>query len=1093
MAFEDPSNLPAAYNRGPSRPQTARIIFRDGKEYISQAAELNEMDYLIARRHRRTTDRVIKEGDRIDGADAVVLLDENKVHCYPGRIYVEGDIHNVEDAMLIDVPMTGRVTIGVRVVRTIITDMEDPTLRGIAPGTAGEDEPGAAREQIALTWGFDTDGEEGELYSVYLLQDGTILSQMAPPALGGVIEQIARYDYDALGHYAVGDGCMVSALGIVADKQVFTIAHGTANILGFKRERQTAFTVRRDLDPDLETVIGETHPFTGPTDGDTVITVDRGPIDELTLVIITKRRTESILRGTTPGGIDSLSESGVIEIEEVSQGGTPFDPSTYLLTSNGVNWGPGGPEPASSTTYDVTYLYNTSGLGDATHDDADVTVTGGVNGTSVVLSYNSKVPRIDLLCLDVSGAPIYVRGLSARRGALPPLTPSNLLKLAEIKNTWIGAPEVINNGPRNFTFEMQQRLFGRLRTVLDQFERSRSQYEPRVGTPVSRAGIFTDTFVDDFFRDPNEVQTAAVNQGVLQLPIANVMMQVVLGNPLYLDFIEEVVVSQTKRTSATVINPYDNFVPMPAGMVIEPTADFWTEQIVQWTSPVTRNFTAAPDLPPGTEEITEVTEIRQVQAEFLRQRDIDIHLSGFGVGEELDLLQIDDVDVLPAGPPLVGDSNGEIDVTITIPAGIPVGRRRVRAEGAAGSFAEAVYVGAGQIDVNTMRRVTLVSHAAPIPVVNNFTTIEQTIINNTTQIISNISNPVVTWNDDSSDDAWGGNDPLAQSFRVPTDRMIVGVNFWIEDVGNPLNAVRVQLATMLNGFPTTDVLAEAFISMVTVAPGDKIEARFACPVHLSPTREYCFVILTSDAEHAVSISRLGDIDVTTQQRVSSQPYTIGEMFTSSNRMTWTTHPDSDVAFEIVAARFTDTAETIDLWTGALDDISDILIRGAAEVPTSDATFRYEIVREGGEIIEMEPGQNHEFTEFLDETVTVRAVLNGNFAISPILYPGTLIAGGRIATSATYVSKAFTMGSAVEIDAIMAAFQPSGSSLEVEVDAADDSFTDLTLDGTIALGEGWTEPKFKKASHTAINGRLKITMTGGPAARIAISGLRGYSI
>lgn len=1098
MPFEDSSGLPDAWNRGPLRPQTSRLIFRDGARYFSQGAEMNEMDFIIARRNRRVSDRSIKDGDRVEGAEAIVDIDARTVHCFPGSIYVEGDIHPVPDRVLTNVPMTGEVKIGVRITRTLTTSTQDQTLLGMAPGTLGEGEEGAAREQISLTWGFVGDGIVGEIYQVYLLLHGTIITQLAPPALSGVIEQIARYDYDALGHYAVGDGCMVSALGMVAGNSVFTISEGVANIRGFKRERQAAFTVRREEDPDLETITGESHPFPGTTGGVGTITVNRGPIDNLNLVVITRRKTEQVLRGLTPGGLDFLQESGAIEIESITQGGVPFADSAYLLASNGVNWGPAGDEPAANTTYDVTYLYNTSGLETATHTDTTVTVTGAVNGRPVILGYTSKMPRIDLLCLDVSGAPVYVKGISARKGALPPLTPTNLLKLAEIRNVWFGVPQVDNNGPRNITFEMQHRLFRRLRTMLDQFDRSKAQYEPRVGTPSSKDGIFTDTFVDDFFRDPNEPQTAAVNRGVLQLPINNVLMQVVLGNPRMFTYTTEVIVSQPKRTSTMLINPYDNFTPMPAGMKIEPAADFWTEQVVQFTSPVTREFTAAPDRPPGEEEITEVTEIRQEEAKFLRQRSVAVSLSGFGVGEILELLEFDGVDVKPGGTQQ-GDANGNINLTFTIPANVPVGRRLLRAEGASDSFAEAIYVGAGQIDVNTMRRVTLITHAAPVPIqiTQNFTTIEQTIINNTTNIINQLSNNVVNSGRDSSDRsdaARGGSiDPLAQSFRVPIDRMVTGVNFWIDVVGNPLNAIRVQLATMLNGFPTTDILAEAFVPMTTVTPGSKINAVFGAPVHLSPLQEYCFVILTSDGDHAVSISRLGDIDLPTQERVSSQPYTIGEMFSSSNRRTWTPHPDSDIAFEIVAARFTQTSAVIPLWTGALTSISDIMVRGTVDIPTADADFRFEVVRAGGQVIQLVPGQNFEFSEFVTETVTVRAVMTGNVFISPILYPGTLIAGGRIATSANYVSKAFTMGNAVEISALLATNRMAGGTVILSVDAVDDNWQVLAENGVLALGEGWTEPKYTRDPFTAIQGRIRVQMTGDPANRTSISALRAYSI
>ncbi|MEO5807895.1 DUF4815 domain-containing protein [Devosia sp.] len=1091
MAFEVPG-VPAAYDRGPSRPGTSAVVFREGAEFYAQAADLNEAHTIARLRGQRISDRVMKDGDRADGAEANVDTEAGTVHCFAGRIYIGGDIYPIEEAVLADVPMDGEVSIGVRVIRTIVTEIEDPTLYGLHPGTAGEGEPGAARQEIALAWGFTGDGQEGELHSVYRLLGGTIITQLPPPSLSGVLEQISIYDDDLNGNYIV-DGCEVTALGLTGENQRFSIGAGTANIKGYKRIREAAFTLLAEEDPALELVSGETHTFTGSTGGSTTIPVSRAPIDSLTIAIVVKRAVESVVRGGVPGGTDALTFAGAFEIESIVQGATTFDPATYAMAGNAVNWGPVGAEPVAASTYDVTYLYNVSVLDTATHTETTVTVHGGVNSKPVILGYTSKVPRIDLVCLDITGRPVYVKGLSARRGALPPIAPDNLLKLAEVRNDWLNVPVVTNNGTRNYTQDSLRRLFNRLITMLDQFDRTRLESDVRVpGTPVSKRGIFTDTFVDDFYRDPGEAQTAAVNRGVLQLAIDNVLMQVVLGEVLTLPFTEEVVVSQPQRTSFSVINPFDNFTPFPAGMRLEPAADFWTEQQVTWTSPVTQEFTAAPNVPPGQTSFDEVAANQQTAALTLRQIPIDVTLSGFGVGETLAVLTFDGIDVKPAGTQ-TADADGEIALTFDIPAGVPVGRRLVYAEGAADSFAEAIFVGAGQIDVATMRRVTLVTRAAPPPVV----IVNNTIVQQTFVTLNQLANPIAPRFADPSLPDWAqkSTDPLAQSFRVPAPRFVTGVNFWMEAVGDPQNGIRIQLAAMENGFPTTNVLAEAFVSMATVDAGDKILARFDAPVFLDPTRLYCFVILTADGEHAVSTSRLGDVLGTglMQERVSAQPYTIGDMFSSSNRVSWQVHPDEDISFEIVGAVFTSNTRTQNLWTGALSSVSDLLVRGAIEIPTQDAGFRFEIVRADASVIKLTSGQTHEFSEFVSETVTLRAVLTGTESISPVLYPGTLLAGGRIRTTGTYVSRVFEIGTTKEIDALFAAYLPSGSSVTADVDDTTDAWQALTLDSTYTLGDGWVEPKYKKASYTASEGRLRITLNGGPDKRLSIAALRGYSI
>ena len=149
------------------------------------------------------------------------------------------------------------------------------------------------------------------------------------------------------------------------------------------------------------------------------------------------------------------------------------------------------------------------------------------------------------------------------------------------------------------------------------------------------------------------------------------------------------------------------------------------------------------------------------------------------------------------------------------------------------------------------------------------------------------------------------------------------------------------MATVVEMPRLSDTMREGTLAEWKKQEGDKIEARFAAPVYLDPMRLYCFVILTSDGEHAVSTSRLGDVfgSGANQERVSSQPYTIGDMFSSSNRVSWQVHPDEDIAFEIVGAKFTATSLVQNLWTGALDTISDFLVRGSLEIPSQEAGFR----------------------------------------------------------------------------------------------------------------------------------------------------------
>lgn len=1081
MAFEHPSGLPAAYDRADADAARARLVWSEG--VFIQGADLNEAQTLAERRAQRLGNLVAKDGDRAEGASIVINIDEERATLSAGRIYVAGDVRAVPAAVINSFPLTGEVLVGVRLQSETVTSDDDATLLGLHPGTEAEGEPGAARVRETLVWALPTDAQAGQFFAVYQVRDGVVVDQAPPPALSGIQQQIAVYDFDALGNYGVADGCLVTPLGKIGADQVFSISAGTANIRGFKRIREAAIRHSEPEEPDLETITAEPITMTGVTGGDHVLTVARAPISGVIAAVIVKRITQTVTRGGVPNGSDALTYSSVVAVESVTQGATTYVATTdYVLSAGSISWAPGGAEPAAATTYTVTYLYNDSVTPTAV-TDTTLTVNGGVNGQLAQITYTSKVPRIDILGLDVTGRPVYVKGIAAREGALAPLPPSNILKLAEVVNTWIGAPVVTNNGTRNYTFDDQRRLFNRLIDVLDQFDRERLRSQITESEPVSKRGIFTDNFTDDFFRDPGASQTAAIDRGSLSLAVDNVLMQRVGTAIETLAYTEEVVLSQPLRTSGMLINPYDNFTPFPAGMTLEPAVDFWTEVATAWTSDVTREFQAAPNTPPGTTTINEVTELRRTVAPSLRQIAVGVTIEGFGAGENLLTLTMDGVNVKPAGTQTANGS-GVITLSFTIPANMPAGRRVVRATGAADSFAQAIYVGEGTVDTVTMRRVHLVARAAPPPVVE-FVTVT---------VIEQVGQPIVQTG--GGDNDGGRSDPLAQSFALAEGRLIVGLNFRFTAIGNRANGVRVQLSPMVNGFPSNEVLAEAFVSMATPVVGNLVSARFRSPVYLDGLRQYCVVILTADPDHAVAIARLGDVYSLPgggQARVSSQPYTVGVLFASANRVSWTAIQEADLHFELVAAKFAPTTRTINLWTGALTNISDIMVRGGVELPTDEALFRYEVVRASGQVIPLAPGQNRPFAEFLNETITVRAVLTGTDKISPILYPGTLIVGGRIRTSGTYVTRLFPMGSGVRVNSVMAQFTPAGSTVTVECDNGGGSWNALTAGTSTVLGNNWSDVKYERNPFTAANGRIRVTIAGGPAARVAVARLRAYAI
>jgi hypothetical protein len=1086
MAFEHSSGLPGAYDRSPSRPNDARLVFVEGN--MPQAAEMNEVQGVEARRNRRLGDMVTSDGRRVTGAEIVLTrvsadAPTGTAALAAGRVYVKGDVRDIAARVLTGVPMTGTVRIGIRLVTTLVTWEDDPTLYGLAPGSIAEGEAGAARQVETASWALEGDGGDGEFYPVYTIRDAAVIDQSVAPDLTGVKAILAEQDSDAHGNYVVR-GCEVTALGKVGTAQRFSIQPGVANILGWKRTRRYALTHDQVEEPDLELISAETHIY--PSSDPAVITLRNPPAASIDQVVIQKRHTATVTRGPVPGGIDALEHTSVVAIESVSQGGTPISSTAYALASDGISWAPSGAEPAASSTYQVTYLHNAPVV-PSVITETTIQVAGGVSGTPALVTYHGKLPRIDLLCLNDAGETAYVKGISARKGASAPIVPTTLLKLAEIHNVWMGVPTVVNNAVHAIVFDVQARYNARVVDIISAYNRIALEHDIRGRVISSLKGIFFDPLTSDYFRDAGAPQTAAVVDGCLVLAVDLVGVELLGTQPYTLPYVEEVVVEQLLSSSAMAINPYANFVSLPADMRLEPAVDFWVSRSTVYTSPETADFTTVTDsVPPGT--VTSVTTIteevaeRQEVATTLRPIDLQVTINGFGIGERLDALTFDGVDVLPAGE-ILADAAGKIITTITIPDGVPTGTRLVRADGAAGTFAEALFHGEGTIQVETLREITLVTRA-----------VRSTVIN-----VTNVTNVMTTSGGGDGGGAHdsGAADPLAETFLLSAPRQLIGSDVRIAAVGDRTKGVRLQLAGASNGQPSTEVLAQAFQSMATPAVGAWVAPRWALPVYVPPVDERAIVILTDDPTHALSIARLGDVVTEadeTQWRIAQNPSNVGVLLSSSNRRTWTPHNDADLTFRIVAARYTVTERLVVLGTVDLVNISDLVVRGTIELPTEACSVVFEVVRADGTVLTAAPDQTIEFGEFVTETVTVRARLKGTATLSPILYPGVSVGLGRLRTTGDYVSKVIPFKAPpADLRAVIAANLPSGATVAIDWDEADGDWTALAVDATEALADGWVELTYLDEGVAATQGRIRIRLTGGPAARPELARIRAFTI
>ena len=642
--------LPGYYNRFDAADRYDELLFRAGKGL--QSAELNEIQSGLIDRLKRIADAVFTDGAVVSGTPPTI--DGTTINCPASLIYLRGAVREVP-ARTFTISTTGLVQVGVYLLDEEITELQDPDLRDPAIGTRNYTEPGAGRLRVTPSWGRDGDGSTGEFYPVWTIIDGTLLNQAGANVSNAFTEALARYDRESNGSYVV-TGLSVTALGLAAGVNTFSVREGTGNIFGYKVDKATSTRLNYAEDPDLDLVDAEPDTFTGTTGGSSTVQLNRTPVQAITEVVITREKTVTITRGGFSGGQDTLPDVSVLSIQSIVQGGTTYTPTTdYFLNGDKVDWSPGGAEPSPGSTYSITYRY----LGPVTPTSINLqagtfTVTGAVNGTLVLTDYSWKLPRYDRICLDRDGNFQRVKGISSRFTPVPPDVPPNLLSLATVEQRWGLTPNVTNDGIRAIPFDQLERVRS---LVLDLFdlvavERLRNDISSR--EPSSKRGVFVDPFIDDDLRDQGITQTAAIVDGTMQLPISAAAYASVTNNTQdwLLPFTEEVILEQTRVTGSSAINPFQAFEPIPAPVTLTPSVDRFTITDTVWTSDLTstiiRRFAGTRPVAITTSTVrTELLSTTERPAEFLRQIQINFTLSGFDPGETLTQVLFDGINVTP--------------------------------------------------------------------------------------------------------------------------------------------------------------------------------------------------------------------------------------------------------------------------------------------------------------------------------------------------------------------------------------------------------------------------------------------------------------
>jgi hypothetical protein len=424
---------------------------------------------------------------------------------------------------------------------------------------------------------------------------------------------------------------------------------------------------------------------------------------------------------------------------------------------------------------------------------------------------------------------------------------------------------------------------------------------------------------------------------------------------------------------------------------------------------------------------------------------------------------------------LVADSNGEIQGYFDIPAAVPSGIKLVEFDGSV-TQAAATFIGRGTLKIEDLRVV--------------YTSITRRVMQQDL-------------------------DPLAQTFIVPLvdletgySRQVAAVDLWFVAVGT--SNILVQIRETELGFPTRVVIAESLLTPADITLAAWTRFRFS-PVALEPNREYCIVIMCNDAVAEVATGGIGEFDAAAQQWVTSQPYQVGVLLSSSNNRTWTAHQTKDLTFRLVTCDY--KADLNEIYEGSptktiafpdleVVDADHMMVLAAVERPTAetDVVFHVTLAEAvGTPTYTVMEGQPFTLSETYTGTVEWEAVLTGTFSASPILHRDVhLIVGTRL-TTGDYVTRAMLRYGGEDVKIYIDAYlpNPAVTTLTVYVEDGEDTWVELTADVdppprnlNAILGDGWVEYAYTYALlETTDTTRLKLVITGTAREQPIIKNIR----
>lgn len=339
-------------------------------------------------------------------------------------------------------------------------------------------------------------------------------------------------------------------------------------------------------------------------------------------------------------------------------------------------------------------------------------------------------------------------------------------------------------------------------------------------------------------------------------------------------------------------------------------------------------------------------------------------------------------------------------------------------------------------------------------------------------------------------------DPLAQTFLLTYEAQLAALDLWFTAKGTGRQNILVQIREALNGVPTQRVLGQRMLTPEEIT----LDAwtRFDLPLlSVAAHQEYAIVIGAEDTVSSVATATLGQYDEAAAQHVTTQPYQVGILLSSSNNLSWTTHQTKDLTFRLLAQTYPSEGgapptRTLVLPAVEVTDADQLLVMATVERPNAQCNVVFNITA-GAKTYSCVDHQIVTLDNRYTGEITWEAVLTGTTYASPLLYKDIQLVAGKRLTSCNYISAALDTKVSptkltVNMDVYVDCYLPSSTTVAATAQIGA-GWDDLILIDTEVLGDGWTEHHYRLEDIAELQTRLQLVITGTAVKRPRLRNLR----